>query len=166
MELDKLLVSAKPSVFGTAQGHKDVRLDLNATSCLRFHVEGTRKLALLPLHEVLDYLSSKRKGKEIYNDEAYTWIRSELTAEITQDYLDAGNTIFWGSVGPRQGIWLPAGYIVTEHTVNNVDCIGVRLGLFHGTDDVKHIEVYIKELEATGITTSATPVFFVCLMIV
>ena len=81
-----------------------------------------------------------------------------MTPEIAQESLDAGNMIFWGAVGPRQGLWLPCGVIVAEHTVNNVDCVGVRLWLYHDTDHVAALEMYSKELEASGVTNSATHV--------
>ena len=156
LELDAFANHAAQAIFGTAQGHKDCSLDLAACPCVRFHCEGTRRLAVFRLVEVTRFLSEQRKGAKMFSEEAYNWIRAEMTPEITQEYLDAGNTIFWGSVGPRQGLWMPAGYIVAEHTVNNVDCVGVRVGLFHVTDDSAALALYKTELEASGLKSTAT----------
>lgn len=75
-----------------------------------------------------------------------------------QEFLDAGNSLWFGTVGPCEAIYTPAAMIVVEKTINMSDCLGVRAVLLTAADSraPEKLQMYIDELRAVGRSSNAT----------
>ncbi|CAK0833563.1 unnamed protein product, partial [Prorocentrum cordatum] len=76
-----------------------------------------------------------------------------------KDFVNSGRMMRWGTVGPWEAIYLPAGSICAERINNGEDCYGFKLSLFNAKDS-KALDImkkYGDEIEsATGRPSEAT----------
>lgn len=155
---EQLVKAVKPAVFGTSLNHVDCRLDLAALPCFRLHFIGTRKLVILRMLDLQDYLAEKGPSDmPVRTRTIFTWLREASSADI-QELLDSGRPAWWATVGPNEAVWRPTAVIAFEQTVGLTDCIGVRFGCFVEGDakSMKGLSAYVSELDALGSPATAT----------
>lgn len=81
-----------------------------------------------------------------------------VCARPRQEFLDAGNSMWFGTIGPCDAVYTPAAMIVVERTINMSDCLGVRAVLLTASDTKapEQLQMYIDELASVGKASNAT----------
>lgn len=99
-----------PGVWGTAANHHKIRLELGALPCIRLQMEGTRKVALLPMGQVQQSISgmADRPGGHsgrVSSTEVCQFLES-ASDEWLQNYVTSGNNIVWATLGPGESHYI------------------------------------------------------------
>ena len=152
-----------PAVYGAAENHVHVRLDLAGLASLRLIFQGTRTVALCRLSDVHTFLMSITKDKpeaqRVSTALCYAWLKA-ASAHQLQSFLDAGNKFWWATVGPYDALYMPTGTICAERVCNLEDSLGVKVAfLARPAQDFKakrELTVIADELTAAGKKDTAT----------
>jgi hypothetical protein len=96
--------------------------------------QGTRQLVLTPMMTLIDYMSTSSTIPVDLTMQAQTRARAAnvlkaMSKEGMPAYHAAGGTIFHGTVGPNDIIYIPAGTFFAEKVTSREDIVGARVPL-------------------------------------
>ena len=137
------------SVFVLAAGSTSIpRYELRGLPCLRAFTQGTRFVFVVAFNQnktnatkqiqghrsvvmpsadaVLLFLQAAR-GKQVPHTEVKHWC-TNATAQEIKAFSDAGHKLYCVTVGTGDLLYTPAGYMIAHKIMNNVDCVGFRVG--------------------------------------
>ena len=63
----------------------------------------------------------------------------KMTKDVMEKYAQAGNRVFYATIGPRQGCVTPFDYLFVERTMKSSDVSGIRISLYLKSDEDAHL---------------------------
>ena len=98
----------------------------------RLCIEGNRKAAVFKADDIKNHL----KALGIIGKSQKDWLKETSIAGMTA-HLSAGYTVYTGTVGERDMLWLPAHSYVLENVGGQKDTIGLRWSMVASRDEVR-----------------------------
>ena len=135
--------------FGFAAGHVSPgRPEMNQLSCFRWCFKGTREVALVVPDEVVAYLkASQGDGVDSSYHGAMTWVNGASVEELDQFLKDRPTAIKYGTVGPRDLLFVPAGTLIFHRVGASCDVLGGFGGVSWLGVDSKRLPLWQKEAQ-------------------
>ena len=118
--------------FGFAAGHvSKAKSEMHQFSCLRWTMHGTREVAILAYEPASTALGG---NKPMSFQEVVTWAMSASLSEIRKLVSACPSSVFVGTVGPRDMLYVPASSITFHKVFGDSDALGVRAAFLGGLD--------------------------------
>ena len=115
------------ATFGIARNFDGVTNEGGFFCGWRWGYRGSRSVVLVPAFDVLEVMRAV-KGEALYDlHEVKKFLHGISNAALTA--LSAkGRLYFAGTLGERDAVWVPFGYLVAERVSTDTDFIGIRVG--------------------------------------
>ena len=122
---------------------------------MRYTFAGTRTCAVVRFSQLAEHVSreSKQLSRSLSAGAALHWLQ-HVSKEKLASFLSSSPTpqMFWITVSAGDMLYLPAGYLVAEKTMNMSDSSGLRLSMIATGDKLANVELQHveKDVEAMG----------------
>ena len=152
---DTLQKVAAPAIFGISKNSVYYGYEFCALACLRYTFTGTRTCAVVRFSQLAEHVSreSKQLSRSLSAGAALHWLQ-HVSKEKLASFLSSSPTpqMFWITVSAGDMLYLPAGYLVAEKTMNMSDSSGLRLSMIATGDKLANVELQHveKDAEAMG----------------
>ena len=113
---------------------------------LRYTTKGSRELIVCPYHALAAFVQAKT-GKPVTTQDAIQFLYAAEVPMWKQFAEASTDSIFYGTIGPKDTLYLPAGWIFYERVKAASPTFGVRTSFF-GKIHGKLLEASIKSLAA------------------
>ena len=125
-----------PSLYGIC-AMDSFGTERNFAPCLRYNVEGNRKIILTPFYTVVYFM----KSKDVQSTTHYciTEVREyfqNMTKDLLTQYIsEHGESVQHVTVASGSALFLPAGFLFAERCPSGTPNFGVRVGCCNADDD-------------------------------
>ena len=118
-----------PSIFGMAQNCQSHGFEVGCLPTMRLGLLGARRVGVSRFTDIGAYVRNIKGGKAlsmpISSSHVTEWLKKATTQDITNFYKENVN-MWWGTVGPNDLLYIPAGFIKFESTLDKAPVYGLR----------------------------------------
>ncbi len=84
----------------------------------------------------------------------------KMDAEELAEYYRCGHEMHWSTVGPKDCLYVPPGYIVLEQCLSLADVIGVRASVLVNRKLDPQAEPVLRQMHAESVAAGRTKLLF------
>ena len=146
-----------PSFYGVVATYETVASERDSLACVRLGFQGSRGLILVRSLELRSFLINEVKmDADTLTQQSMFQFLKQMNADAVQSYTNSGRDMWHMTLGPLEGIYLPAGIMFVE-AVYKQDCVGVRLSVLAANDQkgLKDLQQMAAEQAAKGKQTAS-----------
>ena len=141
----------QPSTYGLAAGHMAAaRMELKQMGCLRWALEGTRAVALINTAALADYMKGLNISASPKLSDVTSWAINAGEGQL-KSFLDSfPSAIKSVTVGAKDMLYVPAGFMTYHRVLNGADVVGLRIGTVARADGAMY-ERLLNDLKQPGL---------------
>ena len=136
---EKMQAEMHPAAFGLKQGTVTVSVEKGRSPTLRLHTKGLRTMVLIKESDVTK--SMKKKGMNPTPDNTVDFVK-DITKDLVDELHNDGIKFHTCSLGARDGLLIPFGWIFGEKVGASEDVLGLRVSFWLSDDEPSMVEAH------------------------
>ena len=146
---EELAKQLKTSVYAVARDSSTATCEPGKLASLRIHIQSSRTVCVTKYVTLSSYITSiSVKAEKPKPKEVYQWMKKSSSADFKKYALSITPCpLYFTTVGYRNALYLPPGWLFFEQTNSQHDILGIRCQFF-GTRHKAVMEATRRELEA------------------
>ncbi len=124
----ELVGTLQPALFGTAMNSRHVGFELHNLATMRLTLSGTRSACVPGFPEFCQGMKDPEDKSQqyVHQHSSVLFERLQRIGKTDLARLMESSNILWGTVGPRDIIYVPAGSVLIERTGTDSYVIGIK----------------------------------------
>ena len=119
-------IDARPATFGMSKDYDAPGSEPGWQSCVRINLQGTRFVAMIHLGKLVDMLCCPNRTMTLADlKKGFKGASKEQLEAVCAG--SSSPVLFHATVGPGESLWVPAGFVMYERTMDDV--FGLRCAL-------------------------------------